>query len=155
MSGAQDIAHDSTVPGDKKATSVVERANGVAQMGTRATLFEAGLPPPFWTYAVRYFCLCINVQQDTEGDSPWRKRFGSDFQYPLLPLGSLMRYMHPPESRFRVAKTGSTMVTGLFLGFVHKAGGVVDPDSYAVPFTTAGWSQYGDGPPLRRKATFY
>eukprot|EP00959_Pyramimonas_sp_CCMP1952_P229651 4801506-Pyramimonas_sp.AAC.1 len=34
--------------------AVAEQSNGIVQMGTRALLMQAGLPPPFWTYAVRY-----------------------------------------------------------------------------------------------------
>eukprot|EP00959_Pyramimonas_sp_CCMP1952_P179510 3753123-Pyramimonas_sp.AAC.1 len=73
---------------------------------------QAGLPPPFWTYAVRYFCLCYNTRTPAEGLSSWERRYG----------WSLMRYVPPPESRFRTAKTGAAMVPGIYLGYVHKAG---------------------------------
>ena len=113
--------------------SVAERSNGVVQMGTRALLMQAGLPPPYWTYAVRYFCLCYNARIPDKGDSNWKRRFHHDFDAPLLPFGSLIRYMPPPESRYRVAKTGAAMVPGIYLGYVHKAGGLVGPDSYVLP----------------------
>ena len=38
------IAHDPTIPGNKKLMAVAERANGVVQMGTRVLLMQAGLP---------------------------------------------------------------------------------------------------------------
>eukprot|EP00959_Pyramimonas_sp_CCMP1952_P344094 7206992-Pyramimonas_sp.AAC.1 len=83
-------------------------------MGARAVLMQAGLPPPFWTYAVRYFCLCYNTRTPAEGQSSWERRFGCKFDAPLLPFGSLMRYAPPPESRFRTAKTGATMIPGIY-----------------------------------------
>eukprot|EP00959_Pyramimonas_sp_CCMP1952_P134680 2818679-Pyramimonas_sp.AAC.1 len=84
-------------------------------MGTRALLRQAGLPPPYWTYAVRYFCPCYNTRTPAEGQSSWERRFGCKFYAPLLPFGSLVRYVPPPESRFRTAKTGATMIPGIYL----------------------------------------
>eukprot|EP00959_Pyramimonas_sp_CCMP1952_P424696 8895413-Pyramimonas_sp.AAC.1 len=93
-------------------------------MGARAVLMRAGLPPPYWTYAVRYFCLRCNTRTPAEGQSSWERRLGCQFNAPLLPFGSLVRYAPPPESRFRTAKTGATMIPGIYLGCVHKAGGL-------------------------------
>eukprot|EP00959_Pyramimonas_sp_CCMP1952_P153672 3215235-Pyramimonas_sp.AAC.1 len=89
--------------------AVAERSNGIVQMGTRALLMQAGLPPPFWAYAVRYFCLCYNARIPDEGESSWRRRFGHELAAPLLPFGSLVRFMPPTESRLRIAKTGGAM----------------------------------------------
>ena len=130
------MAHDATIPGNKKLSAHAERSNGIVIVGCKALLTEAGLPPPYWTYAVRYFCLCYNVQPypgAVDGDNSWRKRFKADFSGPLLPFGSLVKYMPPPESRYRVAKTGQNLIVGVYLGYVHKAGGCVGPDSYVVP----------------------
>eukprot|EP00959_Pyramimonas_sp_CCMP1952_P181941 3804299-Pyramimonas_sp.AAC.1 len=41
--------------------------------------------------------------------------------------------MPRPRSRFQVAKTSSAMVPGIYLGYVHKAGGLVGPESYVIP----------------------
>eukprot|EP00959_Pyramimonas_sp_CCMP1952_P335545 7025879-Pyramimonas_sp.AAC.1 len=71
-----DIAHVPTFPGNKKENAVAERANGVVQMGARALLVQAGVPPPYWTYAVRYFCLCYNTRTPAEGQPSWERRFG-------------------------------------------------------------------------------
>eukprot|EP00959_Pyramimonas_sp_CCMP1952_P427019 8943581-Pyramimonas_sp.AAC.1 len=60
------------------------------------------------------------------------------FEAPLLPFGSLVRYVPPPESRFRTAKAGGTMIPGIYLGYVHKAGGMVGPESYVVPLRQLG-----------------
>eukprot|EP00959_Pyramimonas_sp_CCMP1952_P035375 741088-Pyramimonas_sp.AAC.1 len=84
-------------------------------MGARALLMQAGLPPSFWTYAVRYFCLCYNIRTPAEGRPSWERRFGCRFDAQLLPFGSLVRYVPPPESRLRTAKTGATMIPGIYL----------------------------------------
>eukprot|EP00959_Pyramimonas_sp_CCMP1952_P400135 8383574-Pyramimonas_sp.AAC.1 len=126
-------ARDPTTPGNKKQSAVAERANGAVQMGARALLMQAGLPPPCWTYAAGYLCLCYNARAPEEGKSSWGRRFGRPFEAPLLPFGPLVRYMPPPESRLRAAKTGGAMIPGLSLGQVHEAGGLVGPESYVVP----------------------
>eukprot|EP00959_Pyramimonas_sp_CCMP1952_P345602 7237740-Pyramimonas_sp.AAC.1 len=76
---------------------------------------QAGLPPPYWTYAVRYCRLFYNARTPEEGKSSWERLFGHPFAVPLLPFGSRVRYVPPPESRFRIAKTGGTMIPGLYL----------------------------------------
>eukprot|EP00959_Pyramimonas_sp_CCMP1952_P053970 1128733-Pyramimonas_sp.AAC.1 len=111
------IAHDPAIPGIKKLMVVAERSNGYVQMGTRALLMQAGHPPPFWTCAVRYFCLCFNARKPANGESSWRRRFGHEFAAPLLPFGSLVRSMPLPESMFRIAKTGGAVVAGIYLGY--------------------------------------
>eukprot|EP00959_Pyramimonas_sp_CCMP1952_P210147 4397240-Pyramimonas_sp.AAC.1 len=55
------------------------------------------------------------------------------FEAPLLPFAPLARYVPPPESRFRAAKTGGTMIPGIYLGHVHRAGGMVGSESYVAP----------------------
>eukprot|EP00959_Pyramimonas_sp_CCMP1952_P163806 3424729-Pyramimonas_sp.AAC.1 len=45
------IAHDPTIPRNKKQNAVAERANGAVQMGARALLMQAGPPPPCWKHA--------------------------------------------------------------------------------------------------------
>eukprot|EP00959_Pyramimonas_sp_CCMP1952_P356533 7466482-Pyramimonas_sp.AAC.1 len=77
---------------------VAERSNGSVQMGARALLMQAGLPPPVWTHAVRYFCVCYSARTPDEGESSWKRRFGHEFAAPLRPFGSLVRFMFPPES---------------------------------------------------------
>eukprot|EP00959_Pyramimonas_sp_CCMP1952_P408885 8568801-Pyramimonas_sp.AAC.1 len=56
------IAYDATIPGNKRLMAVAERSNGIVQMEARALPMQAGLPPPFWTHAVRYVCLCYNAR---------------------------------------------------------------------------------------------
>eukprot|EP00959_Pyramimonas_sp_CCMP1952_P381676 7997942-Pyramimonas_sp.AAC.1 len=85
---------------------------------------QAGLPPPYWTYAVRYFCLCYNTRTPAEGQSGLERRFGCQFNAPRLPFGSLIRYVPPPESRFRTAKTWSDDDSRDILGVCAQSGGI-------------------------------
>eukprot|EP00959_Pyramimonas_sp_CCMP1952_P199695 4177034-Pyramimonas_sp.AAC.1 len=85
---------------------------------------QAGLPPPFWTHAVRYFCLCYIAWVPENVGSPWRRRFGHDSAAPLRRFGSLVRLAPPPESRLRIAKAGGAMISGIHFGNAHKAGGM-------------------------------
>eukprot|EP00959_Pyramimonas_sp_CCMP1952_P104653 2187714-Pyramimonas_sp.AAC.1 len=43
---------------------------------------QAGLPPPYWMYAVRYFRLCYNARTLEEERSSWERRFGHPFEAP-------------------------------------------------------------------------
>eukprot|EP00959_Pyramimonas_sp_CCMP1952_P403151 8446891-Pyramimonas_sp.AAC.1 len=53
------IAHDPTIPGNRKLMAVAERPNGVVQMGTRALLMQAGLSPPFGHMLSDVFAVAI------------------------------------------------------------------------------------------------
>eukprot|EP00959_Pyramimonas_sp_CCMP1952_P396483 8306927-Pyramimonas_sp.AAC.1 len=71
---------------------------------------------PVFDVYVRYLCLCNSAGISENGESSWRRRFGCDFAAPLLPFGSLVRFMPPPGSRLRTARTGGTMASGVFIG---------------------------------------
>ena len=124
------IAHDSTQPANKKQNSVAERANAIVQDGARSLLMSAGLPPQYWVYAVPYFCLCLNAQAGEDGESPWKTRFGEPFTSPLIPFGLAVRYLPPPDSRLKQPKTGPRTRVGIYMGYVHHAGGRAGPDRY-------------------------
>eukprot|EP00959_Pyramimonas_sp_CCMP1952_P414071 8675191-Pyramimonas_sp.AAC.1 len=95
---------------------------------------QAGLPSPFWTHAVRsIFCLCYKARIPEKGESSWRRRFGHYCAAPLLPFGSFIRFMPPPASRLRIAKTGGAMISGINFGYAQKAGCMVGPESYVTP----------------------
>ena len=51
------IAHDATVPGNKRHNCHAERSNGIVQVGARALMLQAGLPATFLPYAIAYYCL--------------------------------------------------------------------------------------------------
>ena len=96
-------------------------------------VMTAGLPPPYWVYAIRYFALCHNTQKRGEDETPWKARFGEEFDYPLIPFGSAVRYLPPPDTRIKQPKVGPRTRVGIYLGYVHHAGGSVGPDHYVMP----------------------
>eukprot|EP00959_Pyramimonas_sp_CCMP1952_P372452 7799763-Pyramimonas_sp.AAC.1 len=70
--------------------------------------------------------------------------------------------MPPPESRFRIAGTIGTMVTGIYLGYVRNAGGAVGPESYVTPLRQfddlnmeAGRAPAGNRPIIERSDQVY
>ena len=57
-------AHDRVDPGNKRQNARAERANGFLLDGTRSNLLQAGLPEPYWPYALEYFAFVCNVKND-------------------------------------------------------------------------------------------
>merc|ERR1711972_942214 len=126
-------AHDSAIPGDTRGNAVAERTNGIVQDGCRALLMTAGLPIQFWIYACQYFSHCYNLQPSKDGGpSPWIRRWGEPFDKVLVPFGSKIRYTPQKRSPIKEVKPDARMKVGLFLGFVHDAGGQVGNRIYAV-----------------------
>ena len=92
------------------------------QVGARALMLQAGLPAPFWHYAIEYFCLSYNLQSRGGVESPWQKRFGTAFTAPMLPFGSTVHYLPQPNSMVVRANMDVPTDVGILLGYVRKAG---------------------------------
>ena len=67
---------DNSHPGRPTNNARAERSNRHVLAGARDLLLRAGLPTPFWTYALVYFCLCCNIRECGGKPSAWFKRFG-------------------------------------------------------------------------------
>eukprot|EP00959_Pyramimonas_sp_CCMP1952_P287040 6002788-Pyramimonas_sp.AAC.1 len=67
-------------------------------------LMTAGLLAQFWAFAVPSFCACYNATHQENGKTPWELRFGGLFSAPLVPFGSAVRYLPPPEPRTKQPK---------------------------------------------------
>eukprot|EP00959_Pyramimonas_sp_CCMP1952_P366926 7685053-Pyramimonas_sp.AAC.1 len=113
--------------------AVAERSHGIVQIGDTSAAHASGHSPTILDACGSIVCLCYNARIPENGESSWRRRLGHDFAVPLLPLGSLVRFMPPPESRLRIAKNGGTMISGIYFGYVHKAGSMVGRESYVAP----------------------
>ena len=48
------ISHDTSEPGDPQANGVAEAYVGISKHGTRACRRQAGLPHPYWHWALSY-----------------------------------------------------------------------------------------------------
>ena len=103
------------------SNSVAERAVRSSLEGTRANLIQSGLHHSYWPYAARHWCLAHNVIEDEqdEGGSPWRKRFGENFPGPPLPFGCRIDYWTGPKKRPKNSlRFDPTTDPGVFLGYV-------------------------------------
>ena len=77
------IVHDRSAPGAPTNNARAERANRYVMEGARAILLNARLPIAFWPYVVKYCCLCHNATTWKDKTTPWEKRWGHIFPYPI------------------------------------------------------------------------
>ena len=49
--------HQPSITGVPKSNSIVERTNQLIRDGAATSLLRAGLPPPYWSYAVKARCV--------------------------------------------------------------------------------------------------
>ena len=103
---ATSVQHDTSLPYRPTTNSEIEAVNRFVLEGARCILIQAGLPSPFWPYAVRYFCLARNVLKPygDDGSTPWWNRFEEVFQVlwsnstkrqpgTLITFGSLVKFL--------------------------------------------------------------
>ena len=91
---------------------------------TRANLLQAGLHHGYWPYAARHWCIMHDTAPDGTGkDTPWKLRFGTDFEGPLIPLGCKVDYWTGPRKKpKKQMKFEPTSEPGIFLGYVIHPG---------------------------------
>ena len=104
------ISHDKTEPGDAQSNGVAEAYVGISKFGTRTNLRQAGLPHPYWHWALAYHEVSWNVTPHERPDPiPWHARFFSRFhgdagafwgEDPLCPCAGFPHLQAPPTLRF-------------------------------------------------------
>ena len=105
--------------------SVASRAVRKVKEGTACVLSQSGWNTEWWDWALLCFCFLRNVQDPVvEGQTAWRKRFGSDFPGPKIPFGAQVTY-----SVEKVTPPSKGCIHGVFLGYQQQAGGAVRPRS--------------------------
>ena len=56
-------------------------------------LMMAGLNEVWWPYAMKYFCLLMNITEETKtGLTAWMNRHQYEFKGQLIPFGSAVDY---------------------------------------------------------------
>ena len=124
--------HDTSVAGRPTNNSRIERLNRTILEGVRCILLEAGLPPQFCPYALRYYCLCLNIMP-SEGDiSAYEERFKEVFVPKwcqattggsIVIFGQRVAY-YPPKTAKTPKDTASPKANiGIFLGYKPKSRG--------------------------------
>lgn len=98
--------HSQSAPYKHQSHGIVEATVKQMKCGARVSLNQACLPPKYWPYACRHFAHSHNTQLRHYNDdknnlqSPWRRRFGYDFDGKVIPFGAQIDYkLSAPKSR--------------------------------------------------------
>jgi hypothetical protein len=113
------VEHHTSLPGEPKTNSLIERTNQIIVGGTTALLICAGLPPCFWSFAAPCFCVSYNIQGVT-GESPWSLYHKAEFSGGIIPFGCLVYYKPPNTSSNTDGKWDPDARKGIFAGYVMR-----------------------------------
>ena len=82
------LCNDTATPGRPDTNGVAESAVRRVVEGTKAVLFQAGMEPEWWTYAMPHWCFSANIEV-VERQSAWNTRFKEGhWKGGLFPFGS-------------------------------------------------------------------
>ena len=80
------------------------------------------MPPGFWPYAMRAYCLSENIAADSKGTSNWERRHrGAKFKGKRIPFGALV-YFKPSKDK-ELPKACPRGIPGVFMGWDLQPGG--------------------------------
>ena len=142
--GSQEIAnaarldgtpHTACEPGDKQANGIAERQVQEIKLCTASNLAQAGLPHPYWVYAMNHAMMGLNVVRGEGGEpTPWENRFGEAFPGRLVPFGAAVTFHPNRENKGRTSLPfADKAVEGIFLGY-HRTAGEQWKGEYEVAF---------------------
>ncbi|MCP3676584.1 MAG: transposase family protein, partial [Deltaproteobacteria bacterium] len=129
--GALGISHATSTPYRHQSNGIIERTHRLLQDGTKAALETAGLPLPFWNYAVRHVAHVSNVvKSPSRPITAWVLRHQEDPFTPqvLIPFGALI-YIKTGLPREHPFAPGSK--PAIFLGYHLQPGCVWKKEFYA------------------------
>ena len=119
------IVHDTSTPNRSETNGVIERAIRRVKEGTSACLVQSGLNEEWWDRATECYCFLRNtVDLLIDGETAWKKRFGVDFNGPIIAFGSEVQYKpSSDEDAKRLHRFGNKLLSGIFIGYACHAGG--------------------------------
>ena len=90
--------------------------------GTSAVLLQSGLDEKWWVDSIECHCYLRNVKdQLSDGKTPYKRRFGIQFNGPVIPFGAMVEY-HPISAKdlSRVHQFGKKVLPGILLGYALR-----------------------------------
>ena len=116
--------HCTSTPHRSETNGIPERAVRRIKEGTSAVQLKAGLDEKWWSDSIECYCYLRNRQDPlSDGKTLFERRFGEQFNGPVIPFGSMVEY-HPisRQDLLRQHKCGPKVLPGKFLGYVLNAG---------------------------------
>ena len=106
---------------------MAERAVRKVKEGAACTLVQSGFDEAWWGEAMQCFCFLKNVVDQTSEETAYKRRFGYDFDGPLIPFGAHVAFLPSSKGdKARCHQFGSKMLQGIFVGYKQKSGGGLD-----------------------------
>ena len=118
--------HCTSTPHRSETNGIAERAVRRVKEGTSAVLLQSGLNESWWADSMECYTYLRNVTDlQSDGKTPYERRFGQPFEGPIIPFGSSVEY-HPitAKDQSRIHQFGKKVLPGLFLGYALYAGGI-------------------------------
>jgi hypothetical protein len=117
--------HDKSTPNRSETNGVVERANRRLENGTSAVLIQSGLNTAWWADAMEAYSVLHCVQDIVRGtETPYRTRFGIDFDCKLIPFGTRIEYKPSSQKgQSLLPAIGDKLLLGIFMGYGLNLGG--------------------------------
>ena len=103
------LNHCTSTPHRSETNGIAERAVRKVKEGTSAV----------WADSMECYTYLRNVTDlQSDGKTPYERRFGQPFKGPIIPFGSLVKY-HPisAKDQSRIHQFGKNVLSGLFLGY--------------------------------------
>ncbi len=115
------ILPEHSQPGVPQTNGIIERTNQDIVVGTRALLAQAGLPACVRVFAAPSYCLMDNITPRPNGDeSPWKKKYGQEFEGLRLPFGCKVTLAPAPTKVVKPGRWDMPTRTGIFAGYVQR-----------------------------------
>ena len=88
-------------------------------------MVQSGLGEAWWPQAMSCFCFLRNVVDLLDdGKTAYQRRWGTDFEGPLIPFGAEINYKPiSQKDKARLHVFGKTVLSGIFIGYDQQEGG--------------------------------
>ena len=118
------LNHCTSTPHRSETNGIAERAVRRVKDETSAVLLQSGLGNEWWAESMECYCYLRNIQHlQSDGKTPYERRFGMHFDGPVIPFGAMVEY-HPISAKdiSRLHQFGPKVLSGTFLGYAFFAG---------------------------------